>query len=134
MNKPWIVPRIIPDTEEDSELMKKIMSMARSKGKKTAMDPMKEFRRLNIFPDPKNHLCFHCQDKRMFLDWIVGEDGKTILMWRCLCGIAVDRIFLNNWQKSMKRCERKRKKECLCALLGKPPILDDERTLEWQCR
>lgn len=136
MNKPSpMVPCIILDRKEDSELMRKIRKMARSRREKTAIDPVKEFRRLNIFPDPKNRLCFHCQNKQMFLGPIVGEDGKTILMWRCLCGIAVDRIFLENWQKSMKRCQRKRQKECLCALLGKPPVIsDDERTLEWQYR
>ena len=135
MNKPSTVPYIIPDTEKDSELMRKIEKMARSRGKKTAIDPVKEFHRLNIFPDKKNRLCFHCQNKQMFLGPIVGEDGKTILMWRCLCGIAVDRIFLDNWQKSMKRCKRKQQKECLCALLEKPHItLDDEEIFEWQCR
>ena len=135
MKEPRRVPSIIPDTEEDSELMRKIRKIARSRGKKTAIDPVKEFRRLNIFPDPKNHLCLHCQNRQMFLGPIVGENGKTILMWRCLCGIAVDRIFLENWQKSMKRCQRKRQKECLCALLGKSPVIfDDEETFEWQCR
>lgn len=137
MKKPPMILSIMPDTKEASELMKKIMRMARLKGKKTVIDPIKEFHRLNIFPGQTDRTCFHCQDRQMFLGPIVGESGKTILMWQCLCGIAVDRIFLENWQKSMKRCQRKRQKECLCSLfVGKPPItLDDARALiEWQHR